>query len=366
MVLQQNYNKMLALLLNVIPGLGHYYIGRRGRTVIYPLLFFGTMGAGLFLYMISNGEEAVIAFTLIGMFLFWSISMLDLLVSLLRMPASMPMSYNEGGEYQAGYAQGSGYAAAPRDNERFFTILLSVIPGLGHFHLGLMQRGLSFLISFFGLLTILVFLAGITRNDVFLLFIGLLPIIWLYCMFDAAKLAHMKQRGELLEDRTLFSEFESGRDTGKRSKTLATLLSAFPGAGHLYLGLQKKGLQLMLLFVGAIYILDFLRLSLFLFLIPVIWCYSFFDALQQVSKYGKEPLTDRPLVQGLENYKGLIGLALLIIGLYYIFNQVIVPVVELNYPDLRLSYRIDRYLSPIIVSVLLIWGGVKLLLSRKK
>ena len=34
------------------------------------------------------------------------------------------------------------------ESERFYTILLSFIPGLGHFQLGLMQRGLSFLIAF--------------------------------------------------------------------------------------------------------------------------------------------------------------------------------------------------------------------------
>jgi hypothetical protein len=33
-------------------------------------------------------------------------------------------------------------------------------------------------------------------------------------------------------------------------------ISVFPGAGHMYIGLQKRGLQLMLLFLGFIYILD--------------------------------------------------------------------------------------------------------------
>ena len=103
----------------------------------------------------------------------------------------------------------------------------------------------------------------------------MLPIIWLYCMFDVVQLVHRKQAGDLLIDRTLFDELESGRESGRRSKVFATLLSAFPGAGQMYLGLQKRGLQLMVLFLGSIYVLDVLKLSVFLFLIPLIWFYAF-------------------------------------------------------------------------------------------
>lgn len=78
------------------------------------------------------------------------------------------------------------------------------------------------------------FLTGLTSHAFFMLFLGILPIIWLYCMFDAVQLIHRKQAGERVEDRTLFDEMEAGRAEGRRSKVLATLLSAFPGAGHMY------------------------------------------------------------------------------------------------------------------------------------
>lgn len=126
-----------------------------------------------------------------------------------------------------------------------------------------MQRGLSFLLSFFGFGAILVFITSITNESGFLAFAGVLPIIWLYCMFDAVQHVHRKQAGEMLQDRTLFEELEHGRVEGRRSKMLATILSVFPGAGHMYIGLQKRGLQLMLLFLGGIYVLDVLHLSLF-------------------------------------------------------------------------------------------------------
>ncbi|MNP43619.1 hypothetical protein D3C76_1374480 [compost metagenome] len=167
-------------------------------------------------------------------------------------------------------------------------------------------------------------------------------------------------------DRTLFEEFEEGRVEGKRSKVLVTLLSAFPGAGHMYLGLQKRGLQFMVLFLGSIYILDILRLSLFMFLILVIWFYSFFDGLQQVARYGKEPLVDAPLVQGIENYRGLLGGILLLLGLYYLSTQFIIPVLDTRFPEYRIDYRFRTYIQTFIVSLLFIGGGLKLALGNKR
>lgn len=61
----------------------------------------------------------------------------------------------------------------------------------------------------------------------------------------------------------------------------------FPGAGHMYLGLQRRGLQLMAAFLLSIYLLDLLRLSAFLFLVPIIWFYSFltlYSKLQSMEK----------------------------------------------------------------------------------
>lgn len=356
--MQPQRNKGLAFIMNVIPGLGHYYWGRRGRALLYPLMFFGMLGGG-FVLAVASSDDFPLILGVLGAIFIWGISMLDLLIVLLRYtptiiihdeygrPITVPQDKNE-------------------DSERFYTIILSFIPGLGHFQLGLMQRGLSFLISFFGLATILMFLTGLTNESVFLLFLGLLPIIWLYCMFDVVQLVHRKQAGELLLDRTLFDELESGRDEGRRSKVFATLLSAFPGAGQMYLGLQKRGLQMMLLFLGSIYVMDVLRLSLFMFLIPLIWFYCFFDGLQQVSRYGREPLRDTPLIEGFSSHQRWLGLGLLVLGLYFIFSSVVLPYLENLFPEIGISYQIRNYLKTGLVSILLIGGGIKLMSGSKR
>ncbi|AZK47218.1 hypothetical protein [Paenibacillus lentus] len=346
-------NRMLAFMLNFIPGLGHLYWGRKVRGILYPLFFFGGLMLGFLVAVASNDGGFMLAAAICA-FVLWCISMLDITITLLRAPAADLSSY----PYES-------TRKGEADAERFYTILLSFVPGLGHFQLGLMQRGLSFLISFFGLITIMFVITGLTNETVFLLFLGLLPIIWLYCMFDAVQLVHRKQAGELLVDRTLFDEWESGRGEGKRSKVLATLLSAFPGAGQMYLGMQKRGLQLMVLFLGSFYIIDVLRLSLFLFIVPVIWFYSFFDGLQATSRYDHIPLEDRPLFDWKGDNQNWIGLILLLLGIYYVTMSLIVPIFNRFLPEFRIEYFIDTYLRPVIVSLVLIGGGFKLL-SRSK
>ncbi|MED5017761.1 hypothetical protein P9847_10635 [Paenibacillus chibensis] len=402
-------NKMTAFILNFIPGLGHYYMGRKGRGFIYPLLFFGGILFGFMLAVVSH-EEFFLALTAFCAVVLWIICMLDLLVHLLRLPprqsyppgAYYPNGHNGqpydappgplpaglgiypdsegmegmgmgGPEGSAGpdmrfyppYPPQSGSAQSP-ESERFYTILLSFVPGLGHLHMGLMQRGLSFLIAFFGLGTIMFFLTGLTSHTIFLLFLGVLPIIWLYCMFDAVQLIHRRQAGEILQDRSLFDDMEAGREEGKRSKVIATLLSAFPGAGHMYLGLQKRGLQLMVIFLGSVYVLDVLHLSLFLFLIPLIWFFSFFDGLQQTSRHGREPLVDRPIVEGISNHQRWLGAGLMLLGLYYVATSILFPLLTSWFPDLYIDYRVSRYLKPAFVAILLIGGGIRLMMNTEK
>jgi hypothetical protein len=355
--MQQQRSKIKALFLNLIPGAGHYYMGKRPQGIVYLLLSFGILFMS-FLIAVAEGAEEILIVGVIGFFLIWMVSMVHLVVKMLQMPA--PSMAPDGSSIVF-----SSVPVKTEDNERVHVILLSFIPGLGHFHMGLMQRGLSFLISFFGFMTVMLFLAGITSSDAFLLLFGVLPVIWLYCMFDAVQLIHRKQAGEEMVDRTLFEEMEAGREEGRRSKVLATLLSAFPGAGQMYLGLQKRGLQLMLLFLGSIYVMDLLRLTLLFFLIPVIWFYSLFDGLQLVSRHGREPLQDKPVIEGFLNHQGWLGAALMCLGLYYIVVNVAVPALDIRFPEWRLEYRVNEYFRTIIVSVLLIGGGLKLMAGSK-
>ena len=57
---------------------------------------------------------------------------------------------------------------------------------------------------------------------------------------------------------------------------------------------------------------------------------------------------------------------LIVLGVYYIAMNLAVPVLDTWFPGFRLSYRLHKYLGPVIVAVLLIGGGIKLLHKPKR
>ncbi|WP_234340123.1 hypothetical protein [Gorillibacterium timonense] len=381
-------NPILAFLFSFIPGLGHYYLNRKGRAFLYATGFFGAVCLAV-LCGLYDVDDLAVMLSLVALGI-WGINLLDALLYLLSprrnggngqaggYPPPPPQAYPPGYGADARYATDNRYASGYGDrpvpphspeqaqNERFYTILLSFVPGLGHFQLGLMQRGLTFLVSFFGLFALVAFVTFTTRVEGFLTFLLALPIIWLYGMFDAVQLVTRKQRGEVVEDRSLFEDLEMGREEGKRSRMVATLLSILPGAGHMYLGLQMRGIQLMAGFLISIYVMDTLHISLFLFLIPLIWFYALFDAFQTISKYGREPLRDKPIIEGLMTHQKWFGAILLALGIYYLFQYIGLDLVDRLIGDRRFSIWFYRYFQSFVVSLLLVAGGIKLLIGERK
>ncbi|MBD2871623.1 hypothetical protein [Paenibacillus arenilitoris] len=362
-----NKSPLAAFFLSLIPGAGHVYLGRPIRTILYGGAFFGSLGL-IFLLLVSNGDaDEVAIFLLIFAILVWIVNMLDMIVTLLSGKLQAP---GAGGGAYGGYPD--AYAVADRysyeaQREKTRTILLSFLPGLGHMSLGLMQRGITLLISFIGLFAIVVFLSIATGSGALLIFLLALPVIWIYGMFDAISLQHAKQRGETIVDRAIFEDLERNIASGRKNKVLAIALSIFPGAGHLYLGLQKRGLQLMGGFLLAIYIMDNLRLSLFFFLLPLFWCFAFFDALQQTSRYERHELTDEPVMKQFVPYQKWFGIALIGFGVYYLLNRVVTNFV-LNHFTRQVyeAYMDFIYIIPTVaISFVLILLGVRMVFGGK-
>lgn len=67
-----------------------------------------------------------------------------------------------------------------------------------------------------------------------------------------------------------------------KSSFLTFVLSWLPGLGHLYLGLNRRGLQFMIGFFICVAMIQVLP-SVFPFAVAILWFYSLFDALQKVS-----------------------------------------------------------------------------------
>ncbi|RHW43508.1 hypothetical protein D1B31_02290 [Neobacillus notoginsengisoli] len=347
-------NPIAALTLSVFPGLGHIYNGKILKGLFYLITVVGAELFAVVLFMNNEPDLGVISF-FIGLILY--------IISFIDMGRQLSKSF-------AKKTEGAGDDAKPgnQESERFYAIILSLIPGLGHFQLGLMNRGVTLLASFIGCGVMVMFVTVMTGRGEFLVFLAVLPIIWLYGFFDATVQLNKKQRGEILVDRTIFEEFEMRREDGKKSRAIATFLSIFPGAGHLYLGLQRRGIQLMAAFLFAIYILDVLRLGIFLFLIPIIWFYSFFDGLQKASRSGSESLEDVPVITYFVNHQRWVGIGLVVLGFYYLFTNIFLPVFQpiiARFVTVDM-YMLSNYLQTAIVCILLIGGGLKLLAGNKE
>ncbi|KIL49162.1 multi-TM2 domain-containing protein [Jeotgalibacillus campisalis] len=350
---------VIAFVLSIMPGWGHVYIGNVIRGFLYFFLTIALIVGGLATAFLSNNLfyfAPVVAGLLI-----YAISFLDIIISLnaLRSQDQEGETSSRARRYLPSY-QG--------DAERFFTIILSFFPGLGHFQLGLMNRGLTFMVTFFGMAAMIFFVTILLQLNAFLLFSILLPVVWIYSFVDAIQMLARKQNGETLVDQSVLEDLETRRKDGKKSTAIATILSIFPGAGHLYLGLQHRGIQLMAAFLFTIYILDALRLGLFLFLIPLIWFYSFFDGMQKASRYGKEELYDEPVFGFFHQYKRWLGIGLIFIGIYYLLFNGLVPALApafREWIEIDLWYWFDRYFQTILLSVVLVIIGIKLLKKKE-
>ncbi|GLX71352.1 hypothetical protein [Paenibacillus glycanilyticus] len=334
-------NPIVALLLSFIPGVGHAYLGRPFRCLLYGGGFFGSLLLFFIALQSGDGGDIGLFFFFIGA-LSWLINMIDMIVTLLSPKPPVAMPYSEHGDIPFD----PGYMAYEQQREKTSTVMLSLIPGLGHMSLGLMQRGITFLVAFLGLFAVVVFIGVVTNTSAFLVFLLGLPVIWVYSIFDAIQQLHRKQRGEELNDRPLFEEIENHMGDGRKNKVLAMILSLFPGVGHLYIGQQKRGLQLMGSFLIAIYLMDSLRLSIFLFLMPLLWFYAFFDSMQQMARYERGEMRDEAVVAQLAPYQKWIGIGLLVLGVYYLGDRIMATYIAPNFRDIYQEYMNLKYNLP--------------------
>lgn len=146
----------------------------------------------------------------------------------------------------------------------------------------------------------------------------------------------------------------------KKSKFLTAILSFLPGTGHLYLGLPKRGIQLMLSFFMLIFIQGFLSIDGFFVFAPVIWFYSFFDALHKCDEefpvdngiFSEQWLDGNSYM--LKNGNKIFGFSLVGFGLLVVLKNILIPI-------FNISENGQRYIDTTIVAAILIFVGIKLL-----
>lgn len=244
-----------------------------------------------------------------------------------------------------------------RRKSKFITFLLSFIPGLSHFYLGYPERGVIYLFLFGGVTVGSIGMGMLTYSDFFLVTLcGGAGIIWLIALIDAFSIiSNMRYYGDNME-----MEGSLNRDEEKfMNKKVITLgLSMIPGAGHMYLGYQKKGLVFMGVFFFSIFLMGWLNLSFLLFLLPLIWFYAFFDAFHTLKGDRTEEIDIEDLLPAIKHEH--IGIGLIGIGMLIILQKMLYPILATY-----INYEIRNYIQSSIVSLIFIIVGIKMLKKKK-
>lgn len=123
----------------------------------------------------------------------------------------------------------------------------------------------------------------------------------------------------------------------KKSRLFSLLCACWPGAGEMYLGLMNRGLAIMLLFWGIVAV-GVLGFSVIIFILPVIWFYSFFDTLtlrnldyyaltelqEQDEYFFRDLMGDKYDLPGaVRKYHLFFGLALIVCGGFFLYDRLV-------------------------------------------
>lgn len=142
-----------------------------------------------------------------------------------------------------------------------------------------------------------------------------------------------------------------------KSKLLTIFFSCMPGAGHMYLGFMNQGIRLMTGFFLAVFLMGWLNISLIGFILPVIWCYSFFGAYHLYESGEVEDKFDSAVVfPFLLDHTKWVGWGLILFGLVIISERILLP---------HISWQLQGYLRTGVVALLFILGGIQLLRGEK-
>ena len=158
----------------------------------------------------------------------------------------------------------------------------------------------------------------------------------------------------------------------------------------MYLGYMKRGAQFMLMFAASAY-LGFVLMSgrafgvlgaFFFVLLPVIWLYQIFDSMHTITQLRKLeiefPEDDSFFIPGFTNVTNLNalsvfkkrkvtkGLAVVLVGMgvYSLFTNILNGVFNLSGASWHIYNTIMSYVPAVIISLVLIFVGVKLLVGK--
>ncbi|MFD2117522.1 hypothetical protein ACFSTH_18400 [Paenibacillus yanchengensis] len=321
-----NKKGSIALILSVIPGLGHVYAGHAIRSIVYLFLFGGSLGTAI-LVAISGLADQLGGLIFIGVIValfVWVINMVDMIIVISGDKFKEKSAGHQSSmtQAQAEYSFTSthtqpSYSASnysEQKDEKNVIIMMSIIPGLGHLQLGLVQRGMSILSTFVGLFILTVTLMNIPGLSLAWLLLFILPVLFIFSIMDVVRQFTAKEQGNLPSQHSIFVDLDRFFTAHQKSKSLAVLLAIIPGAGHIYIGKQRNGLQLITIFLLQVFLLYQFNFKFIAFVLPLLILFSVLDILQFATYGSDEEKEERSLLVETTAAKRWIGVGIIGIG----------------------------------------------------
>lgn len=166
----------------------------------------------------------------------------------------------------------------------------------------------------------------------------------------------------------------------KRNRLFSFAFSFIPGAGHMYIGLVKRGISIMGLFFATCMLSTWLKMPVLMFVTPIIWFYSFFDFWNKVKLTTEEfsNVNDRflwsDIMEKLDSSSfdskksTLAGIGTIALGVYIIWRMFAMSILAKILPEAVASWVLaftTQQLPQLVVAALIIFIGVKLIKNKK-
>ena len=158
-----------------------------------------------------------------------------------------------------------------------------------------------------------------------------------------------------------------------RKKILIFLCALWPGGGYMYFGMMKKGTLVMALFTAVTGLTMTIGWKFLAFLLPVIWCYCFFDTFhvaklpEEIREFEDQDCWDEVVaflksdpLKRFEEKKTLAGVLILLAALYTMIYGVFLPFFRWS-EELRLVRMALTAIPPAVIAVLLFMVGRNIL-----
>lgn len=166
----------------------------------------------------------------------------------------------------------------------------------------------------------------------------------------------------------------------RKNKGLTFISSLIPGAGEMYMGFMKQGISIMVVFWGILLIATFFDFPALLYILPVVWFYSFFHTHNLYTMPEEEfcALEDDYIIQekelgGLTKkfYNKAGATVLIIVGIVMLWNVIENYVIDMlswlvpEYEGLYWSSALNK-VPHLVISIFLIVLGIRMIKGKKK